>query len=187
MNEEKLRILKMLEEGKIDAEHAVELMDALDRAGTRPSDRELKKKWIHIQVEKDGRNTVNVKVPLALLKFGFQFAPNAMKHHRERTRRKAERTRRRAERMRERLERKLHGKLGPDVDIDIDGIVGDALGEAEEAMAEGLNSGFGQILGKNHDLDLDKILQMAQSEDFDGKILDVYDEDEDEHVVIKLE
>jgi hypothetical protein len=187
VNEEKLRILKMLEEGKIDAERAVKLMDALDRAESRPSDRDLKKKWIHIQVEKDGRNTVNVKVPLALLKFGFKFAPHAMRHHQERAQRRAERARRRAERMRERIERRLHNKIGPEIDIDLDEVVGDAFKEAEDAMGNGLKSGFGHILGKNHDLDLDKILEMAQSEDFDGKILDVYDEDEDEHVVIKLE
>jgi len=36
-------------------------------------------------------------------------------------------------------------------------------------------------------LDLDKILEMAQDADFDGKILDVYDEDDDEHVRITLE
>ncbi len=187
MNEEKLRILKMLEEGKIDAEHAVRLMDALDRADTRPSDRDLKKKWIHIQVEKNGRNTVNVKVPLALLKFGFKFAPHAMRRRHERGRRRAERAKLRAERMREKLERRLRGKLGPDFDLDMEDVVGDAFEGAEEAVEEGLQNGFGRFLGKDYDLDLDKILEMAQSEDFDGKILDVYDDDEDEHVVIKLE
>jgi hypothetical protein len=187
VNEEKLRILKMLEDGKIDAEKAIRLMDALDRADARPSDRELKKKWIHIQVEKDGRNTVNVKVPLALLRFGFKFAPHAMKQHRERAARRAEKAGRRAERMRHRLERKLEGKLGPDVDVDIESIVGDAMGDAEEAVEEGMQNGLGRFLGKDLDLDLDKILEMAQSDGFDGKILDVYDDEEDEHVVIKLE
>jgi hypothetical protein len=187
VNEEKLRILKMLEEGKIDADKAVQLMDALDRADSRPSERELKKKWIHIQVEKDGRNTVNVKLPLALLKFGFKFAPQATRHGAERARRRAEQAKRRAERMRHRLERKLEGKLGPEIDIDVESIVSDAVSDAEDAMGNGLSSGFGHFLGKDHDLDLEKILEMAQSEDFDGKILDVYDEDEDEHVVIKLE
>jgi hypothetical protein len=37
------------------------------------------------------------------------------------------------------------------------------------------------------DLDLDKILEMAAHEDFDGKILEVHDDDDDEHVVITLE
>jgi hypothetical protein len=187
VKEEKLRILKMLEEGKIDADKAVQLMDALDRADSRPTDRELKKKWIHIQVEKDGRNTVNVKVPLALLKFGFKFAPHAVRHRAERAQRRAEKIQRRAERMRHRLERRLEGKLGPEIDIDVESLVSDAMKEAEEAMGNGMNSGFGRILGKDHDLDLEKILEMAQSEDFDGKILDVYDDDEDEHVVIRLE
>jgi hypothetical protein len=187
VNEEKLRILKMLEEGKIDAEKAVQLMDALDRADTRPSDRELKKKWIHIQVEKDGRNTVNVKVPLALLKFGFKFAPDAMRGHQERARRRAEQARRRGERARERLERRLKGKLGPDFELDLEDVVGEAFEGVEEAMEEGLRNGFGRFAGKDFDLDLDKILEMAQADGFDGKILDVYDDDEDEHVVIKLE
>ena len=36
-------------------------------------------------------------------------------------------------------------------------------------------------------LDLDKILEMAAQEDFDGKILEIHDDDDDEHVVITLE
>lgn len=187
MNEEKLRILKMLEEGKIDAERAVKLMDALDRAETRPTDRELKKKWIHIQVDKGGKNTVNVRIPLALLKFGFKFAPHAVRRHQERARHKAERAKLRAERVREKLEGRLRGKLGPDFELDMEDVIGDVSGGVEEAMEEGLHGGLGRFLGKDYDLDLDTILEMAQSEDFDGRILDVHDEDEDEHVVIRLE
>jgi len=187
VNEEKLRILKMLEEGKIGAEQAVNLMDALDRAETRPSDRELKKKWIHIQVEKDGKNTVNVRIPLALLKFGFKFAPHAMRRHEERARRRAERAKLKAERMRDRIERRLKGKLGPDFELDMEDVIGDVSEDVEGAVEEGLHSGLGRFLGKDYDLDLDKILELAQSEDFDGRILDVHDEDEDEHVVIRLE
>ncbi len=191
VNEEKLRILKMLEDGKIDATHAVKLMEALDKTESRPSERELKKKWIHIKVQKDGRDTVNVKVPLALLKFGFKFAPHAVKHKMERAREKAERAReralRKAERAREKARRRLEQKLGPDVDIDVDEILRDVFEDAEETVENGLRGTFGHILGKDSDFDLEKILEMAQSEGFDGKLLDVYDEDEDEHVVIKLE
>ena len=36
-------------------------------------------------------------------------------------------------------------------------------------------------------LDLDKVLEMAAQEGFDGKILEVHDDDDDEHIVITLE
>lgn len=122
---EKLRILKMLEERKITAEEAARLLEALDRVGARPTERELKRRWVHIRVEKDGDETVNVKVPLALLKLGFRLAPHA-----------------------------LAGGRG-------------ALGDL--------------------DIDIEKILEMAQEEGFDGKLLEVYDEEEDKRVTIRLE
>ena len=78
METEKLRILKMLEDKKITADEAARLLDALDRVGSRPTERELKRRWVHIRVEKDGDETVNVKVPLALLKLGFKLAPHAL-------------------------------------------------------------------------------------------------------------
>ncbi len=69
MDEEKLRILKMVEDGKISATDAVSLIEALERSEKRPTTRDLKKKWLHIRVDKDGDRNVDVKIPLALLKF----------------------------------------------------------------------------------------------------------------------
>lgn len=223
MNEEKLRILKMLEEGKVTAEQAARLMEALDRTGARPTESEIKKRWLHIKVAKDGRDTVNMRVPLALLKFGFKLAPHAVSSHGERARERAERAREKAHRMRDRAQRardrarrdadrtreKMRKKLSKDLVgvpvSDIDDIVNrafdetiaeaeesiaeaeeairESVEEAEEAMREGLGNGIEGL--KN--LDIDKILQMAHSEGFDGKILDVYDDDDDERVTITLE
>jgi hypothetical protein len=218
MNEEKLRILKMLEDGKVTAEQAAKLMEALDRSGTRPSESEIKKKWLHIRVAKDGRDTVNMRVPLALLKFGFKLAPQAVRHHGERARHRAERARERAERVREKAERtrekalrqaerardkmrsKLSKELGVEPGVDIDDIVDrafeesiaeaeeaiqESIEEAEEAVSETLENGIESL--RDLDLNIDRILEMAHSEGFDGKILDVYDDDDDERVVITLE
>ncbi len=206
MDTEKLRILKMLEDKKITADEAARLLEALDRVGSRPTERELKRRWVHIRVEKDGDETVNVKVPLALLKLGFKLAPHALGgsvghhgRHAERAHERAERAKERAvkaheraERAKEKVRRKLQAKFGPDADLnELNG----ALAEAFEGVrwehepdppeppdAPGAPSGLGDL-----DLDIEKILQLAQEDGFDGKLLDVYDDDEDKRVTIRLE
>jgi len=213
MNDEKLRILKMLEDGKVSADEAARLMEALDKSESRPTESDIRKKWLHIRVQEEGRDKVNMRVPLALLKFGFKLAPKVARQHARNTHRKAERARARAERERERALRRAHkaadkvkrdlsGKLGdhPGVDVDaiVNGAIQESMAEMEEAINEGLaevsqdieahvNGGLASLAGRDFDLDLDSILEMAQSEGFDGKILDVYDEDDDEHVTITLE
>lgn len=198
METEKLRILKMLEDKKITADEAARLLEALDRVGSRPTERELKRRWVHIRVEKDGEETVNVKVPLALLKLGFKLAPHALggsariERHAERARERAERAQEKAERVKERVLRKFQAKLGPDADLDD---LNGALAEAFEGFAgdhrphpprppdaPGRPGGLGDL-----DLDIEKILEMAQEDGFDGKLLDVYDDDEDKRVTIRLE
>ena len=200
MNEQKSRILKMLEDKKITADEAMKLLDALDRTESRPTDRELKKKWLHVRVEKDGKQTVNLKLPLSLLKFGFKFAPqhHARRHDRvrmtaERARARAERSKARAERVRAKVERKLHEKFGEEVELNLNGVFAEAFADADgpvppvPPVPPFSGSPLDGILDGDFDLDLDKILEMAQDADFDGKILDVYDEDDDEHVRITLE
>jgi len=201
MNEEKSRILKMLEDKKITADEAMKLLDALDRTESRPTDRELKKKWLHIRVEKDGKQTVNLKLPLSLLKFGFKFAPHhrhGRRHDRvrmsaERAEARAERARARVERAMAKMERRLHEKFGEDVEFNFNGVFTEVFEDAEgpvppvPPVAPLGGNPLDGILDGDFDLDLDKILEMAQDADFDGKILDVYDEDDDEHVRITLE
>ena len=200
MNEEKSRILKMLEDKKITADDAMKLLDALDRTESRPTDRELRKKWLHVRVEKNGKQTVNIKLPLSLLKFGFQFVPHHHGRRRDRVRAtaeraqaRAERARARGERIRAKVERKLHEKFGEEFELNLNGMFEEAFTDAESPVppvppVPPVNGNpLEGILDGDFDLDLDKILQMAQDADFDGKILDVYDEDDDEHVRITLE
>ncbi|HDS30401.1 MAG TPA: hypothetical protein ENN67_05085, partial [Firmicutes bacterium] len=82
MKDEKLRIMKLIKEGKITPEEGLELLEAL---GTQPaiqdefescsdSDDETatgkrKARWLFIKVhEKDGNKNVNIKVPITLAK-----------------------------------------------------------------------------------------------------------------------
>lgn len=219
MDEEKARILKMLEDKKIDADDAMKLLEALDRTRTRPTDRELKKKWLHIRVEKDGKQTVNLKLPLSLLKFGFKFAPQHIRGHgrvktsearaedrarraeerAERARAKVERAHAKMERARTKMERKLKEKLGEGAEINLNGVLEGAFEEAFKAGLETVkpvppvppvppvNEMLDGFLDGDFDLDLEKILEMANDPDFDGNILDVYDDDDDERVVIRLD
>ena len=208
MTEEKLRIIKLVEDGKISADEAARLLEALDQTDAKPSPKQLKRKWIHIRVKGEDEN-VDVRIPLALLKFGFKFAPKQMHmkmangmspEHKDRIRaikRKAREAKARARseaHARVRRERRRHardGGLRAGVDEMPDGSFAAGLEETineavEEAMSESLD-GLGDIFGEDFNLDLERILQMAQDPSFDGKILEVHNDDEDEHVTITLE
>ena len=84
--EERMKILKMIHEGKITAEEGARLISALQesrkgttRGSTTPSSR--RSSWLHIRVTdvRTGRAKVNVNLPLGLmdaaLKIGAQYAP----------------------------------------------------------------------------------------------------------------
>lgn len=83
---ERLRILKMLEERKITASEAAELLSALTDRGSRrersrwlvdeiapPSDRA---RWIRVRVTdaRTGQVRTNVSVPIGMVGFGLNFA-----------------------------------------------------------------------------------------------------------------
>lgn len=83
MSEERMRVLHMLAEGKITAEEAEKLLQALEGESKvsettpwkRPMD--VKGKYLYVQVEpKEGKSSerVSVKVPLALVKAGLNIS-----------------------------------------------------------------------------------------------------------------
>lgn len=97
-NEERMKILKMVAEGKITAEEADQLLEALEeservpgasRPGVppMPSAPEMppapgrKPRWLHVRVTdtNTGRTRVNVRLPVSMinigLKMGSKFAP----------------------------------------------------------------------------------------------------------------
>jgi len=87
MTSEKMQILKMIEEGKISADEGMQLLQAVESNveetspevsaantgnGTSP-------KRLRVRVQKDGKETVNIKIPISLvnvgLKIGKKFSP----------------------------------------------------------------------------------------------------------------
>lgn len=83
--EERLQILKMIEEGKITAAEGADLLRALDRDTSPPLPPPLKgpsaPRWFRVRVTDiaTGKNKVNVNIPMGLvnvgLKMGARFAP----------------------------------------------------------------------------------------------------------------
>ncbi|RKZ18822.1 hypothetical protein DRQ18_08145 [bacterium] len=77
MKEEKLRILKMVEEGKITAEEAERLLAALEK----PQVSGTKAGWLKVRVWEKGKEVVKVNVPISLVKAAlrlggrFDFVP----------------------------------------------------------------------------------------------------------------
>lgn len=85
MNDEKIKILKMIEEGKITAEEGSKLLQAIDE--TKSVIQEPQKtgegKWLRVKVlsTEDGNKTkVNVNVPIALVKTGLKIGKSLDKN-----------------------------------------------------------------------------------------------------------
>lgn len=87
LQEERLQILKMLEEGKISAAEAAQLLSALE-TGAQKENRQVNTegfgrgaKWLRIRVSdgRSGRQKVSVNLPMGLvsvaMKVGARFAP----------------------------------------------------------------------------------------------------------------
>lgn len=83
--EERMQILKMIEEGKISAKEGAELLRALEKTTPSQSYTPLKgvsnPRWFRVRVTdmSSGRQKVNVNIPMGLvnvgLKMGARFAP----------------------------------------------------------------------------------------------------------------
>ncbi|GAB4272314.1 MAG: hypothetical protein Kow0080_18590 [Candidatus Promineifilaceae bacterium] len=83
--EERMQILKMIEEGKITAAEGAELLRALDKNKTGQEPEPLRgssnPRWFRVRVTDlaSGRNKVNVNIPIGLvhvgIKMGARFVP----------------------------------------------------------------------------------------------------------------
>lgn len=84
-SEERMQILKMIEEGKISASEGTELIRALDRDNAGKEKEPLKgasaPRWFRVRITdtSTGKNKVNVNIPMGLvnvgMKMGARFAP----------------------------------------------------------------------------------------------------------------
>lgn len=82
IQEEKLAVLKMIEDGKITAQEGLELMEALKHSTSAPSFTKesttpSSMKMLRIRVrEGQDKTKVNVNIPLPLVKVGLDIAKN---------------------------------------------------------------------------------------------------------------
>ncbi len=83
--EERMQILKMIEEGKISAQEGADLLRALEKkdagAGAEPLRGASQPRWFRVRITdvSSGKNKVNVNIPMGLVqvgvKMGARFAP----------------------------------------------------------------------------------------------------------------
>ena len=69
-HEERMQILKMIEEGQITAEEGAKLLDALEATGAE--ERAAPARWFRVRVTdmETGKHKVNINLPLGLLNIG---------------------------------------------------------------------------------------------------------------------
>ena len=74
VSEERIKILEMVEEGKIDASEAMELLSALERNQEEIVPKN-DVKWLRVRVSTmENESKVNVNIPLALVDVGLKLA-----------------------------------------------------------------------------------------------------------------
>lgn len=76
MNDERLQILRMVEQGKISADEAAKLLEAVGTgktSSTMPPRR--RNRFIRIKVVESDKTRVNVNVPLELARVALRFIP----------------------------------------------------------------------------------------------------------------
>ncbi len=93
MSEEKLKILQMIQEGKINAAEGLELLKALEESEPKldspsPTPSKLANRFLRVRVQSAGIVKANVNLPLSLVRvvskftaFGMSYIPEAA--HRE--------------------------------------------------------------------------------------------------------
>ncbi|MCD6334892.1 MAG: hypothetical protein J7M27_06110, partial [Candidatus Latescibacteria bacterium] len=75
MNEERIRILKMLEEGKISVEEATQLIEAVETPRKTEITPQGKPKWLKVRVQDGEDEKVSVNLPLSLARVALKFIP----------------------------------------------------------------------------------------------------------------
>lgn len=75
LKNEKLQILKMIEEGKVSSEEGVKLLEALEGTSSKTLAGTPKAKWIKIKVfDPDDKTNVDVNIPISLINIGLKIA-----------------------------------------------------------------------------------------------------------------
>ena len=67
--DEKMRILKMVEEGKISSDEANKLLEMIDSKSQKITGNV---RWLRVKVFENGKQTVNMKIPFGLIRAGLK-------------------------------------------------------------------------------------------------------------------
>ena len=81
MNAERMKILKMLEEGKLSVEDASRLIQAVE--SSQEAETGSAPKWLRIRVHEGGVEKVKVDLPVSLMKIAMKFVPEDSKRRME--------------------------------------------------------------------------------------------------------
>lgn len=73
-NEEKLLILKMIEDGKISSTEALDLLEAVDSKSVDLTKSNGNVKWLKVRVTEGDKTKVNVNIPASLVDVGLKIA-----------------------------------------------------------------------------------------------------------------
>ncbi|MBN2044540.1 MAG: hypothetical protein JW757_05930 [Anaerolineales bacterium] len=78
ISEERLQVLKMIEEGKISVEEGASLLNALEGKAARNTHLIRDRRQLRVQVDdtRSGHRKVNVTLPMALVNAGLKIADN---------------------------------------------------------------------------------------------------------------
>lgn len=95
MSEERLKILQMVQEGKINAAEGLELLKALEESEPKvefssPAPSRLANRFLRIRVHTAGAVKVNVNLPLSLMRVASKFAVFGMNYIPDTARREME-------------------------------------------------------------------------------------------------
>ncbi|MBI4531892.1 MAG: hypothetical protein HY709_10295 [Candidatus Latescibacteria bacterium] len=77
MSEERMKILKMLEEGKITVEEATRLIEAIESPAPPEAESSGKPGFLRVRVWEDGQEKVKINVPLALARIVLRAIPGS--------------------------------------------------------------------------------------------------------------
>ncbi|EGO65013.1 SHOCT-like domain-containing protein [Acetonema longum] len=79
MQDEKRKVLEMIQNGKITANEGYELLKAMENTEVKPLETGSSNRFLRIRVVSGQHSKVNVNIPLKLLKIASKFADIGMK------------------------------------------------------------------------------------------------------------
>ena len=75
MNEERVKILNMVQEGKLTVDEATKLISSIETSQEKEEEGK-KAKWLKINITENGEQKVAINLPISLAKMAMKFIPD---------------------------------------------------------------------------------------------------------------